>query len=115
MSNHTLSFEWKTNGLAYGNYTLIATVEPLLEEDSILNNNCTLKTPIHIGIPGDISGPTLGEPEGLVDMRDVSYLLTHFNTNPGSLNWNPNCDIDNNGIVNIRDITIAILHFNQHE
>jgi len=48
-------------------------------------------------------------------MRDVTYLILHFNTKPGSPNWDPNTDINNDGVCNMRDVTIAILNFNQRE
>lgn len=115
MSNYTLSFQWNTSGLTYGNFTLIAYAEPLPEEENISNNNCSAGASVHIGVPGDVSGPMPGASDGQVDMRDISYLVAHFYTHSGSSGWNPNCDIDNNGIVNIRDIAIAVLHFNQHE
>jgi len=28
----------------------------------------------------DVSGPTAGQPDGTINMRDISYLLTHFNS-----------------------------------
>ncbi len=115
MSSYTISFQWNTSGLTHGNYTLITYAEPLPEEENISNNNCSCTTPVHVGIPGDVSGPIPGASDGQVDMRDISYLVAHFYTHSGSLGWSPNCDIDNNGIVNIRDIAISVLYFNQHE
>jgi hypothetical protein len=71
--------------------------------------------PVHVGVPGDISGPTLGVYEGTCNMRDIQYLILYFNTNPSSPTWKPNADINNDGTVNMRDIQIAILNFNKHE
>jgi parallel beta-helix repeat protein len=106
---------WNTTGAAYGNYTLSAYAELLPLEMDIPDNNCTCDVPIHVGVPGDISGPTQGVYDGTTNMRDVNYLILLFNTNPSSPNWKPNADINNDGTVNMRDIQIAILNFNKHE
>jgi len=109
------TFLWNTTGFAYGNYTINAYAEPLLEEVDIADNNCTCEIPVHVGVPGDISGPTQGVYDQTVNMRDVQYLILLFNTDPGSPNWKPNADVNNDGTVNMRDIQIAILNFNRHE
>jgi hypothetical protein len=113
--NPTVGFEWNTTGFAYGNYTLNAYVEPLPVEINVVNNNFTCNSSVHIGIPGDISGFTPGTSDGVCNMRDISYLIVHFNTHPGSLNWNPNCDIDSSGRVDMKDIVIAVMNFDKHE
>lgn len=66
----------------------------------------------------DVSGPTPGAPDGVVNMRDIAYIVAHFNTIPNSTNWNPACDIYGpagvpDGIVNMRDIAFAVLCFGQ--
>lgn len=48
-------------------------------------------------------------------MKDIAYLVFLFDTRPGSLNWNSNADVNNDGVVNIRDIAVAVASFNQHE
>jgi hypothetical protein len=102
-------------GLAYGNYAITTCAEPLPEESGILNNNFTCAIVVQVGVPGDISGPTVGDYDGVCAMRDSAYLIVHFNAGPGDLNWNPNADINNDAVCNIEDIAIAVLHFNQHE
>jgi hypothetical protein len=111
----TLNCVWNVSGLAYGNYTLWAYAEPILGETNTTNNNCTCDMPVHIGVLGDISGPTPGVYDGICNMRDIQYLILYFNTNPTSPNWKPNADINNDGTTNMRDIQIAILNFNKHE
>jgi parallel beta-helix repeat protein len=106
---------WNTTGVAYGDYTLIAYAELLPLEMDIPDNNCTCDVPIHVGVPGDISGPTQGVYDGTTNMRDVNYMIIRFNSKPDSPNWNPNGDVNNDATVNMRDIQIAILNFNQHE
>jgi len=109
----TMTFTWNTTGLAYGNYTISVCAEPVLGETYVADNNVTWT--VHVGVPGDISGPTQGVYDGKCDMRDVSYLIIRFNTKPDSANWNANADINNDATVNMRDISIAILNFNKHE
>jgi hypothetical protein len=108
-------FVWNTTGVAYGNYTVTAVADPVANETNTADNNCTCNTPVHVGVPGDISGPTQGVYDGTCNMRDIQYLILLFNTNPASPNWKPNADINNDGTVNMRDIQIAILNFNKYE
>jgi hypothetical protein len=70
--------------------------------------------PIVTTILGDVSGEQVGIPDGKVDMRDIGYLLTLFNTRPSSPNWNPNVDINKDGVVDMRDVGIAAHNFNKH-
>jgi hypothetical protein len=92
-----------------------AYAAPLPEEEDVADNNCTSNIPVHVGVPGDVSGVVLGDPDGKCDMRDINYVITLFNTYPSSSNWKPNSDINNDGTVNMRDIQIAILNFGKHE
>jgi parallel beta-helix repeat protein len=108
-----LTYTWQTSGYSRGNYTVSATVTTVPSETDITDNYCTWM--IHVGVPGDVSSSTAGVYEGIVNMRDISYIILLFNTRPGSFKWNPNADVNNDGIVNMRDISIAILNFNQHE
>ncbi|HUW48793.1 MAG TPA: NosD domain-containing protein [Patescibacteria group bacterium] len=107
------TFIWNTSGLAFGNYTLLALADTVPGETDISDNNCT--ETVHVGIPGDVSGPEPGVYDKVVDMRDINYTILLFNTNSSSPNWKPNADINNDGTVNMRDIQIAILNFNKHE
>lgn len=66
----------------------------------------------------DVSGPTPSAPDGVVNMRDIAYIIAHFNTNPNSTNWNPTCDIYGptgvpDGVVNMRDIAFSVMCFGQ--
>jgi hypothetical protein len=66
----------------------------------------------------DMSGATPGVPDGVVNMRDIAYIIAHFATTPNSTNWDPRCDIYGptgapDGVVNMRDIAFAVASFNQ--
>ena len=43
----------------------------------------------------------------VVNIIDIAIIGAAFATSPGSLNWNPNADINNDETVNILDIAIA--------
>jgi parallel beta-helix repeat protein len=67
-------------------------------------------------LPGDITGPTLGVPDGKVDIRDIAYVAKQFGTNNNSSNWNPMADLTGpsgvpDGKVDIRDIAYVAKNF----
>ncbi len=68
-----------------------------------------------MGVPGDVSSVNQGVYDTTVNMRDIAYMITLFNTRPSSPIWNPNVDVNNDAVVNMRDIAIAIFNFNRHE
>jgi len=106
-------FTWNTTVVQMSDHNLTAYVWPVPFETNTTNNNYTQT--VHVGVPGDVSSATLGVHDGKVDMRDISYLVLRFNSKPGSANWKPNADINDDGVVNMRDISITILSFNKHE
>lgn len=102
-----------TTGFTLGNYTVWAYVSPVSGETDTSDNNFTLT--IRVVIPGDVSSTTPGVPDGTVNMKDIAYMVSLFNTKPNSVNWDPNADVNNDGVCNMRDIAIAVAYFNQHE
>jgi hypothetical protein len=109
-------FEWNTTtSLAYGNYTLKGCADVVAGETNTANNNYTCPIPVHVGVPGDVSGTTPGVYDGITNMKDIAYLVSLFNTRPSSPNWQPNADVNNDGVVNMKDIAIAVAYFNQRE
>jgi hypothetical protein len=109
------TLQWNTTGYAFGNYTFSAIAAPVVGENDTADNSYTCVIQVHVGVPGDVSSIILGVYDRTVNMRDIQYIIMHFNTTPQSPNWNPNCDINNDGTVNMRDVQIAILNFNKHE
>jgi hypothetical protein len=110
-----LTLTWNTTTASYGTYEISAIAGQVPGETDIADNNYTCPVLVHVGVPGDISGPTQGAYDGTCNMRDITYAILLFNTNPSSPNWKPNADINNDGTVNMRDIQIQILNFNKHE
>jgi parallel beta-helix repeat protein len=111
----TVAFTWNTTGFAYGNYTLSTYAWPVPSETDTTNNNFTCAIPVHVGTPGDVSGSFAGNRDGVVEMRDIAWLIVHFMGKPGDLKWFPNCDINNDGVINMRDIAIAIMNYGKHD
>jgi hypothetical protein len=110
----TLTYTWPVpSWFGYGNCVLKA-VTTTVPNETDTDDNTRLDGIIRISVPGDVSGLTEGVPDGLVNMRDIAYMIILFNTRPNSPNWNPNADVDNDGVCNMRDIAIAVLNFNIH-
>jgi len=114
-TSKTMTFTWNTTRFAYGNYTVSAVADTVPNEADTTNNNCTCNVAVHVGVPGDVSGPIQGEPDGKCGMRDISWIILHFNGKPCDTRWLANTDINNDNVTNMRDISIAILNFNKHE
>jgi hypothetical protein len=113
-SSTMLSFTWNTSSFGYGKYILSAVVDPVVNETDT-DDNTRFCQFLRIGVPGDVSGAIAGVPDGVVNMRDIQYMILKFNTRPSSQNWNPNVDVNDDAVVNMRDISIAILNFNKHD
>jgi hypothetical protein len=110
----TLSVDWNTAGLAFGNYSLSAFAGPVPGETDTQDNSYVSTVQVHVGVPSDVTSTQSGVPEGIVDIRDITYIIITQST-PDSQTWKPNADINNDGIVDVKDITIATANFHQHE
>jgi len=114
-SSTEINFTWDTTGLLYDNYTVDSVADVVPDETLATDNNYVFNVPVHVGVPGDVSGTVPGVYDGVTNMKDIAYLVSLFNTKPSSSNWQPNADVNNDGIVNMKDIAIAVYYFNQHE
>jgi len=47
-------------------------------------------------------------------MRDVGAVASVFGAILANPQYNPNCDIDNNGKINMQDIGLVAKHFGEH-
>jgi outer membrane protein assembly factor BamB len=106
--------QWNTTDVAYGNYTVSAYISPVSSEVDIADNYRVFGT-VRVGIPGDVSGITVGQPDSKVDMRDISAICAKFLTRPSSPTWDPNKDTNNDGKVDMRDIALAASNFGKTE
>ena len=111
----SLMAKWNTSGTSHGDYVISAYAEPLPNETYLSNNNYTFSYSVHVGVLGDVSSAASGVYDGIVDVRDITYIILLFGANPSSLKWKPNADLNDDGIVNLRDIQRVVLHFNEHE
>lgn len=98
------SFTWNlTEGeFTKGHYTLSAeaTIAPPIV-DSDPTDNSYADGSVSVSFPGDVNA------DGKVDAFDVYKLGKAYASRYADLNWNANCDIDNNGIVNAADLSIV--------
>jgi len=115
-SSIILTFTWNTTGFDKGNYTIWAYAWPVQGETDTADNTL-FDSIVLVGVPCDVSGPTLGVPDGVCNMRDIGYICAHFGTTPTSPNWDPNCDVTGpdwgvpDNVVNMRDIGEACRNF----
>ncbi len=108
-----LSSTWQTGTYTKGNYTISIVATPVPGEVDTTDDSYIWT--VHLGVPGDVSSTVPGVYDGKVDMKDIAYLVSLFNTKPSSLNWQPNADVNNDGVCNMKDIATAIAYFNKHE
>jgi hypothetical protein len=114
----SITFLWTTTGLPLGNYTISAYAWPVPGEINVANNRLSGGWVI-VAIPGDITGLN-GWPDGKVNMLDVGLVASAFGSFPGSLRWNPNCDITGStfgvpkGRVNMLDVGFVASQFGHH-
>jgi parallel beta-helix repeat protein len=106
---------WNTTGFDKGNYTITTHTEPVQGETDLLDNTYFVNENVRVLVAGDVTSTEPSIPDGVVNVRDITYIILLFRTGPHYPNWNPNADINNDGIVDIRDITIAILNFYKTE
>jgi parallel beta-helix repeat protein len=102
-----LTLTWNTSSFAYGNYTVNAQAEPVLNETNTADNILCCGT-VYVGIPGDVNG------DGGVDIYDAIVISNSFMSTSGSRKWNANANINGDNIVDIYDAIILANHYNQH-
>ncbi len=116
----TLIWTWNSSGCIMGNYGIKAEAE-ILPGETDTADNTLVGGYVKIGVPCDITGPTVAVADGICNMRDIGYVAGKFGTTPASQGWDPNADVtgptaglpDNQ--VNMRDIGEATRHFGEHE
>jgi hypothetical protein len=107
----TFTFEWIPLGSVKGNYVMWACAWPVLGETDTLDNNSTSGWMV-VTIPGDVGGD-LENGHYDVDLYDAVKLLACYGARQGDSNYDPNCDIDNDGRVFLFDAVILLSHYGQ--
>ena len=116
----TITFTWNTTGFAKGNYGISAHAWPVPGELDTSDNNFTDDWVI-VAMIGDLTGPTVGVPDGKIDIRDVALVGKAFGSEIGQLLYNPNCDVTGpivgleDGKIDIRDIALVARNFGKTE
>ena len=92
------------------------TVRIIFDDSNMTQDQKSRLQLMQFTLPGDITGSTLGVPDGKVDIRDISYVAKQFGTSTSSPNWNPIADLTGpNGVpdgrVDIRDISYVARRF----
>jgi hypothetical protein len=110
----TVTFTWKTTGVAKGNYTLSAYAGPVQDETDTSDNSLTTGW-IIVAMVGDITGPTLWVPDGKCDARDVALIASLFGANYPNPRYQPNADIVDDGKINAKDVALVASRFGQKD
>ena len=63
---------------------------------------------------GDVTGQIVWQPDGKVDIRDVSTVAKLFGINYPAIGYQPVCDFNGDGKINIIDISTVAKHFGDH-
>jgi PKD repeat protein len=90
-------------------YAVPRTYNVTLTVTDVENLYSSYSARVKIRFVGDVNG------DGTVNMSDITYLISRFNSKPASFNWDPKTDINNDLVCNMRDISIALLNFGKLE
>jgi hypothetical protein len=102
----TMTFTWNTKGFAKGNYTISASAS-LLGDMNVSNNDLTSSVPVEITILGDVDG------NRVVNILDVIKISSIYHSKRGDPNFNPDCDLDDDGTITILDLVTCTTHYGQ--
>jgi parallel beta-helix repeat protein len=99
-----LVFVWNSTEFGKGNYTISAYAWPVQDETTIADNTLEDGT-VYVGTPGDVDG------NRKVEIKDILMVVKAYGTNPQSLGWNPNLDINCDDKVDIKDVLITAKNY----
>jgi hypothetical protein len=102
----TITFTWNTKGFGNGNYTIWAYASPVPGEIDTTDNTFTYGTVI-VTILGDVDG------DFHVTILDVVNIASIYASEKGDPNFNPNCDLNNDGKITILDVVTCTAHYGQ--
>ena len=95
----TLTFNWDTAGVAFGNYTVTGAVETVSGETDTGDNRLN-DVYIFVTLPGDING------DQFVNAKDAVKLGVAFGSKRGDLIYGSNADINGDDYCNAKDAVI---------
>jgi thermitase len=108
----TMTFNWNTTSVAYGNYDLKAIVDTVEGEKNTADNSFIYGV-ISVVIPGDVNA------DGIVEMMDFFILSQHYMHSPpdghmlGTVLYHEcyNADVNDDGIIEMMDFYILAQNF----
>ena len=101
----TVTMNWtSTNVPWYGNYTLVATVSAVQNENNLANNEFIDSGLVVTGFC-DITSRTFLVPDRKVDVTDVSFVASRFGSKAGDGRYHPNCDLNEDGKIDAKDVS----------
>lgn len=95
----TITLTWNTTGVAYGNYSIIAYTGQTSQEIGKISSY------VAVMILGDLNF------DGIVDMKDISYVARRFMCLPSDPLWDSIADINSDGKIDMKDISTVARHF----
>jgi hypothetical protein len=92
-----VSIDWfSTNVPYYGNYTLLATIGPVQDENNLADNEFIDSGLVVTGM-GDING------DRKCELKDIYAVAKAYNSYPGQPKYDPNCDINCDYKIELKD------------
>jgi parallel beta-helix repeat protein len=110
----TVTFTWKTTGVAKGNYTLSAYAGPVQDETDPSDNSLATGW-IIVAMVGDITGPNPWVPDGRCEVRDVSIVAALYGAKYPEPRYQPNADIVYDGRIDVRDVALVAARYGQKD
>jgi hypothetical protein len=95
---------WNTSTVSYGNYTIAAVVQIVMNETLTTNNQLRVG-PVMVTIIGDVNG------DFIVQIVDLVLLARAYGSKEDNIRWNPNADLNGSGVIDIADVAISASHF----
>jgi hypothetical protein len=71
----------------------------------IMDANKTVNATFAKGMPGDLNH------DGSITLADLTVFAKAWQSRPGDLKWNPECDIANQGIINLVDFVTWVIFY----
>lgn len=102
----TITFMWNTTDFTKGNYTISAVAHTVPGETDISDNTLTGDWVI-VTIPGDVDG------DFDVDLYDAVKLLVCYGSKEGDPNYDPICDLNEDGRIDLFDAVILLAHYGE--
>lgn len=110
-ASNYLSFTWTCENATILPNEIVQVTTKLFVSSPQTTGNFTFGFDIIFGkenILGDVNG------DGVVNMLDLMLMQKAFGSTPGSPNWNPACDLTQQGKIDMSAIVIAIENFGEY-